>query len=123
MLSGLTPIPSHLSSANQFKIDFFTLYNAVVSYANTFTFIKCQSVENQFSHVIQCHQVLHQYPHIYQVPISSKSIFSHYTMPLGVTPIPSCLIQCQSVQNQFSHVIQCCRVLCQYLHIYPVPII
>ena len=145
---GLTPIPSRLSSVIQFKINFLALYNAIASYGNTFTFIKCQSVQNQFSRVIQCHCVLHQNLHIYQVPITSKSIFSHYTTRLGLMPIPSCLssaiqfkinflalynaiasyantfmfIKCQSVQNQFSRVIQCHCVLHQYLHIYQVPI-
>ena len=170
----LMPTPSHLSSANQFKINFLPLYNAIRSYtntltfikyqsvqnqflplynaigsyANTFTFIKCQSLQNQFSPLIQCHRVLCQYLHVYQVPITSKSILSHYTMPSGLTPIPSCLssanqfkinflplynaigsytntftfIKCQSLQNQFSLIIQCHWVLCQYLHIYQVPI-
>ena len=99
-------------------------------------FIKCQSLQNQFSHLIQCHLVLRQYIDVYQVPISSKSIFSHYTTPSGLMPIPSHLssanqfkinflllcnaigsytntltfIKCQSVENQFSpviHLIQC----------------
>ena len=151
MPSGLTPIHSHLSSANQFKINFLPLYNAISSYANTLTFIKCQSVQNQFSPILQCHRVLRKYIDVYQVPISSKSIFSHYTMPSGLTPIPSCLsranqfkinflllyneigsyantlmfIKCQSVQNQFSpviHLIQCCRVLRQYVNTYKLPI-
>ena len=91
------PIPSLLSIANKFKINFLTLYSAITFYANTFTFIKCQSLQNQFSPLIQCHQVLRQYLHFYQVPISSKSIFSPYTMPSCLTPIPSHL----SSANQF----------------------
>ena len=124
------------------------LYSAIGSYANTFMFIKCQSVQNKFFHIIQCHQVLCQYLHIYQVEMSSKSIFSHYTALLGLTAISlhlssgndfkinfltlystigSCantfmFIKCQSVQNQFSHIIQCHQVLRQYIHIYQVPI-
>ena len=91
------PIPSHLSSANKFKMNFLMLYNAITFYANTFTFIKCQSLQNQFSDVIQHHRVLRQYIHLYQVPISSKSIFSSYPVPSRFMPIPSCL----SSANQF----------------------
>ena len=116
-------------------------------HANTFTFIKCQSVQNQFPPVIPCQWVLRQYLHVYQVLISSKSIFSHHTMPTGHTPIPSCLssvnqfkinflpsyntnvlhantftfIKCQSVQNQFAPIIPCQQIICQYLHVYQAP--
>ena len=135
---GLTPIPSHLSSANQFKINFLPLYNAIMSYANTFmfisanqfkinflplyntigsyantfTFIKCQSVQNQFSPIIQCHHVLRQYLHVYQVPISSKSIFSHYTTPSGLMPIPSHLSSANQFKINFSFYTHYTTLLC-----------
>ena len=59
MLSGLTPIPSCLSSANQFKINFlllYTLYNTVASYANILRDINSKLIQNEFSPLIFFHK-------------------------------------------------------------------
>ena len=107
------------------KSTFLFSYNASQSYANTFTFIKCQSVQNELSPIIQCHQVLCQYLYVYQVPITSKSIlqpywvlrqylhvyqvpinlkciFSHYTTPPGLMPIPLCLSSANHFKINFT---------------------